>query len=156
MKPDLPQVIEFNHAYDVKLETHDGRTRVVARIKPSKYDTGYKRFHDLPFVGLDASNNHYRPWHIQKSENITESQERGRYFWNEYVRYVRGHQRKRRQDAISSTRWLLAGMFGFESLGSREIGTFFDHLIEGLVSHLRVGLDEGKTDQQLKAEEVAA
>ena len=155
MQRDLPQVIEFSHAYDVKIETTEhGAQRVVARVKPYKYDRGYKSFHDLPFVGLSAADNRYHWWLFPKAANWTEQKERGNYFWEEFVRYVRGHQKKRRQEAIWHTKALLPALFQYRD-GSTEADTFAAHIAEALVAHLRVGLDEAKTEQQL-AEEARA
>ncbi len=152
MEPTLPKVIQFNHAYDVKLETHDGRTTVIARVKQWKYDTGYKRFHDLPFVYTDTANNRVHWFYVQKSNCWTEQRERANYFWQEYVRYVRGHQKKRRADAISYTRYLIDALGRYPDC-KQESDFFIEHIAEALVAHLRVGLDEGKTDAKLKAEE---
>lgn len=151
MQPDLPKVIEFSHLHDVKLEHVDGYTRVIARIKPCKHDRGYKSATDLPFVYRDPTNKYHWFYVRQPAENYREQQERGDYFWNEFVRYVRGNQKRRRTDAIRHTSIIVKALFAYESC-INESSRFTEHLAEALVAHLRVGLDEGKTDKQLADE----
>lgn len=142
MTPNLPQVVEFSSVYDVRVEpTEGGGSRVVARLKQPKHPTSYKRFHDLPFCDVDA-NQKWHFWWFDKSSNWVEQQERGKYFWNEFVRYVRGPQKKRRADAMWNTKELLGNAIHRYPDGSPEASVFIEHLAEALISHLRVGLDE--------------
>jgi hypothetical protein len=148
--PDLPKVVEFGHAYDVRVETLDGFTRVTARIKPGLRRSHYKRFHDLPFCRLDPATSRYRFWWFEKSDNWTEQKERGQYFWNEYVAYVRGPQKRRAGEAVNYTKLLFEQIRAYRE-GSVEAGVFMERLSEALVSHLRVGMDEAKSDAEVAA-----
>jgi len=144
---DLPQVVEFGNRYEIRTETTEcGGTRVVARLKPSKINPNYKRFHDLPFVNHDVAKDTWHFWWFSKSSNGREQQERGTYFWNEFVRFVRGPQRRRREDSRFYAKILLQSALRNYPDGHAEASVFLDYLVDALVSHLRVGLDEGKRE----------
>lgn len=142
-KHHLPQVVEFSREYDVRVETtSNGGQRVVARIKPPKKSTGYKYFSDLPFTQCQEDVSFFC-WRFDASSNRKEAEERADYFWNEFVRYVRGGQRRRRDDAVFWTRMLARELFANRQLQT-EADRFVEHLAEALVAHLRFGLDEGE------------
>jgi hypothetical protein len=154
LQPDLPKVVEFGHVYDVRVETHDGFTRVTARIKPGKQPTHYRKYHELPFCRFDQAAGRYRWWWFEKADNYAEQHERGQYFWNEYVAYVRGPQKRRRAEAVGFTKSLLNEIHNYRD-GATEAGVFLEKLAEALVGHLRADLDVIKSDAEVVADGVA-
>ena len=151
MNPILPQVVDFGPAYDVSLETVDQGTRVVARLKTPKNPPSYRRFHDLPFVQYDPATQSYKPWGITPGTSPAEQEERGRYYWNEFVRYARGTHRARDKDAMHHTVWLLYGLMGRDWGQSDEARVFIGCLAEALVTQLRAGMVPPPSDPQAPA-----
>lgn len=153
MHPNLPTVRHVARNHQVSVATVDNRTRI--SITPASTAI-YRQARDLPFVHEIANGNgegcpkliwFYSP----KADNWHEAVARGHFYWEEFVRYARGPQKRRRKDA----EWLIK--VAIEALGryqdcQTESQVFAEHIAEALIAHLRVGLDEGKTDQQLASE----
>lgn len=138
-QPPLPQVVEFGHHYDVKIERDGNFTRVTASIKATQYTSTYKKIHDLPFCALDPSSQTWKFWSFPKAANTEEATVRGRYFWEEFVRFTRGHQKKRRAEALYSLRHSIFPAI-CKNWGD-ESGVFMDQLCETVIDSLRVGVE---------------
>ena len=154
MNPNLPTVLHVARNHQVSVATVDKQTRI--SITPASASAYYRKPQDLPFVhrvengrgeGIPKLIWFYSP----KADNWHEAVARGHFYWEEFVRYARGPQKRRRKDA----EWLIS--VAIEALGRYkdceiESQVFAEHIAEALIAHLRVGLDEGKTDQQLASE----
>ena len=153
MNPKLPTVLHVARNHQVSVATVDNRTRI--SITPASTAI-YRKPQDLPFVHkVENGNGEGIPkliwFYSPKADNWFEAVARGHFFWDEFVRYARGPQKRRRKDA----EWLIK--VAIEALGryqdcQTESQVFAEHIAEALIAHLRVGLDEGKTDQQLASE----
>ena len=130
-------MVEFGHQYDVKLEHEGSTTRVVARIKAKPHNTTYKMIHELPFAALDSAEGRYRCWSLPKAGNNDEAEARGHYFWEEFVRFARGTQKKRRTEAMFAL-----GCLMLPQMHGPEADVFMEHLVEALIDSLRVGVGE--------------
>lgn len=134
----LPQVVEFNHQHTVKV-INDGRTtRIIATPNVTRTPK-YKRMGDLPFTGPGSDNRHHW-WRFPKAINHTEAETRGEYFWHEFVRFARGTQKRRADDAALLLRFALEAMPQYGE-GNHEAHVFRKKLADALVAHLRVGVD---------------
>jgi hypothetical protein len=154
MKPDLPQVIEFDDSFDVKIEHSHGHAKIKA-VPKVDFRPKYKTIYDLPFVQPQDANGKTRWFYLPEAANHAEQQARGEFCWNEFVAFARGNHKRRRADAQNAASRIIQHLFVWREC-SQESETFATLMAEALVAHLRVGLDEAKSDQQLVAEEVAA
>ena len=152
MHPKLPTVRHVARNHQVSVATVGNRTRI--SVTPA--GAHYRKPQDLPFVHkVENGNGEGIPkliwFYSPKADNWHEAVARGHFYWEEFVRYARGPQKHRRKDA----EWLIK--VAIEALGRYqdceiESQVFAEHIAEALIAHLRVGLDEGKTDQQLASE----
>lgn len=147
MEAPLPQVVEFDHRHTVKVVNDGTTTRIIATPNP-KFSGKYKRIHDLPFTGKPSNWDRWCWWFFPKAANWVEARERGEFFWNEFVAFARGPQKRRRDDAVGLLVYVLEGMPGFPD-GRQEADVFRRKMIEAVVAHLRVGLDEAKPAQEV-------
>ena len=139
MNAPLPQVVEFDHAYDVRIERNGNATRVVASLKHKAYASIYSKFHHLPFCAYDQALGHWSFWSFPKATNDDEAELRGKFFWEEFVRYARGTQRKRREDAI---RMLVHHTLpAMRAKGGIEAHVFLVQLVIAAIDSLRVGVE---------------
>lgn len=139
MYAPLPQVVEFDHAYDVRLEHVGNATRVVASLKPKAYTATYKTLHGLPFCAHEPALGYWSFWSFPKAANDDEAELRGKFFWEEFVRYARGTQRKRREDAIRALHThILPAM---RAKGGTEARVFLEQLAITAIDSLRVGVE---------------
>ena len=139
MHKPLPQVVEFDHQYDVHLEHSGATTRIVSSLKAKPYHATYKKFHDLPFCRIEGNGNVWSFWSFPKAANYREADQRGHYFWEEFVRYARGSQKRRREDALWAIRQhILPALMG---RGGDEASVFLNHLCETVIDAVRVGVE---------------
>lgn len=134
----LPRVVEFGHQHTVKVITDGTTTRIIATPNV-KWAPKYKRASELPFAGTGADNRLYW-WYFPKAANYSEAQTRGEFFWNEFVRFARGPQKRRAEDAEWALDWIIEAMPKWAD-GATEATVFRKKLAEALVAHLRVGVE---------------
>lgn len=139
----LPQVVEFDSIYDIHIERlNDASTRITAKIKPSTWATPYKKPGDLPFVRMNPATGRDCYWSFERSTSWAEGQARGEYFWESFVRYLRGTQKRRRDEAVGVLkRHLIPALFGADAVINDEAECFLQHLSVALVDSLRVGVE---------------
>ncbi len=158
MTTALPQVLQFSHDYHVQLKTNDsGLTELHVTPKAHKKPK-YRTRYDLPFVLTSGCAEGRTRWfYAEPGRNYEERRARAKYYWEEFITFVRGDHKRRRAESIDFTIDILKHIFVWKEIDD-ESRFFAEHLAEALIAHLRVGLDEGKTDARLKAdaEEVAA
>lgn len=138
----LPTVIEFNGHHHVTLEKTKYGTRVVTSVGASKYPL--RKMSDLPFVNVPNGRDTLAWWCFPKAANQDEARARGKYFWEEFVRYARGPNRSRPEDSRRLLGYILADM-PHAIAGQIEAEVFRQHLAEATVAHFRVGLDDVRT-----------
>lgn len=139
MNQPLPLVVEFDHRYDVKLERIGNITHLVAQPITSKLREP-RHMQDLPFVNLPANKDYLAWWCFEKASNYNEAVARGKFFFESYVRFARGTQRKRPEDAARLLGYILRDMPNFPD-GQDEARVFKACLAEAAVAHLRYGVD---------------
>lgn len=142
MEATLPKVVEFDHRHAVKVINDGTTTRIIATPNP-KWQTKYKSMHDLPFTGRPANWEYWCWWFFPKASSAVESEQRGEFFWNEFAAFARGTKRGRAHDAACLLEYALRDMPSYTD-GAREAHAFRKRLVEAIIAHLRVGLDEAK------------
>ena len=138
MNQPLPLVVEFDHRYDVKLERIGNTTQLIAQPIPSK--TAPLKMRDMPFVNQPANRDHIAWWFFEKARSYSEAVARGKFFFEAYVRFARGTQRKRPEEATRLLRFILRDMPNYPD-GRDEASVFLECLAEATVAHLRYGVD---------------
>lgn len=149
----LPVVVEFDHRHTVAVKNDGSTTRITATPNP-KYAARYKRLNDLPFTGKPPTWEHWCWWYFPKAANHAESQARGEFFWEEFVRFARGARRDRAKDAQRLLCYAIQAMPAYPQ-GGVEANIFMSKVAEALIAHLRVGLDHGAAPQAEKTEAAA-
>lgn len=139
MNAPLPQVVEFDPAYDVRIEHVGNATRVVASLKHKAHASSYSKFHQLPFCALDPALGYWSFWSFPNAANDDEAELRGKFFWEEFVRYARGTQRKRREDAIRALTYHI--LPALRKKGGTEAHVFLEQLVIAAIDSLRVGVE---------------
>lgn len=131
----LPRVVEFDRTHIVTL-THTARTARVVAIPAG--NAPLTKMSDLPFVS-QSPDGRLVWWLFPKADSADEAELRGKFFWEEFVRYTRGTGKRRCQDASDLLGYILLAMPHYPD-GRAEAYVFQQHLREAVIAHLRVGL----------------
>jgi len=134
----LPFVVQFSHTHEISIEPSPGGTRVVARVKPGMVRAP-SHASALPFVGRLPNGVDFSWWYFPKASSDEEAEERGRYFWQQFVAYGQTKRGRKDRDYAWLLQWILRDMQGYPD-GAREAHAFVGEMTKAVVAQIREGV----------------
>lgn len=140
----LPFVVQFSHTHEISLEPGPGGVRVVARVKPGMVRVP-ARMQQLPFVGRPPGGADLSWWYFPKATSDEEADERGRFFWQQFVAYGQSKRGRKDRDYAWLLEWILRDMQGYPD-GRREAQVFVDEMARAVVAQVRGEVSHGQAE----------